>query len=307
VDDLMRACLGVVLTKSGGREIPFVWFWPCGSPAAAVMTHDVEGAEGRKFCAELMAVDEAFGVPAAFQIVPKTTSDDAGVVISDVRDRGFEVNLHDLTHDGSLFDSEKTFRRHAEVINEYAARFGIRGFRAGAMYRNQAWFDAFEFSYDMSVPNAAQLEPQRGGCCTTFPYFVGNVLELPLTTTQDYSLFHILGEYSIELWRQQIRRIASRNGLITFITHPDYLIEPRAFAVYRQLLQHLVELRAAGELWMTTPGEVNDWWRSRGRLQVVVDDAGIRIEGPGRERARLAYARLEGGAVVYRLSGEELR
>ena len=67
------------------------------------------------------------------------------------------------------------------------------------MYREQEWFDAFEFSYDMSVPNAAHLEPQRGGCCTVMPYFVGDLLELPLTTTQDYSLFHILGDYSISL------------------------------------------------------------------------------------------------------------
>ena len=36
------------------------------------------------------------------------------------------------------------------------------------------------------------------------PYFIGNILELPLTTIQDYSLFHILGDYSISLWQQQI-------------------------------------------------------------------------------------------------------
>ena len=81
---------------------------------------------------------------------------------------------------------------HARRINDYAREFGCDGFRSGAMYREQDWFDAFEFSYDMSVPNAAHLEPQRGGCCTVMPYFVGNILELPLTTVQDYSLFHIL-------------------------------------------------------------------------------------------------------------------
>ena len=53
----------------------------------------------------------------------------------------------------------------------------------------------------MSVPNVAHLEPQRGGCCTVMPYFVGDVLELPLTTIQDYSLFHILGDYSTTLWK----------------------------------------------------------------------------------------------------------
>ena len=94
------------------------------------------------------------------------------------------------------------------------------------MYREQQWYDAFEFSYDMSVPNVAHLEPQRGGCCTVMPYFVGKILELPLTTIQDYSLFHILGDYSISLWQQQIDAIREQNGLITFLAHPDYLDEP---------------------------------------------------------------------------------
>ena len=71
------------------------------------------------------------------------------------------------------------------------------------------------------------------------PYFVGNLLELPLTTTQDYSLFHILGDYSIELWKEEISAVLAANGLISFITHPDYLVEPRALGVYRDLLEHL--------------------------------------------------------------------
>ena len=93
------------------------------------------------------------------------------------------MNLHDLNHDGQLFaDKADVPAQRAQRINEYAREFGCDGFRSGAMYREQDWFDAFEFSYDMSVPNAAHLEPQRGGCCTVMPYFVGNILELPLTT-----------------------------------------------------------------------------------------------------------------------------
>ncbi len=90
------------------------------------------------------------------------------------------------------------------------------------MYREQEWFDAFDFSYDMSVPNVAHLEPQRGGCCTVMPYFIGTILELPLTTTQDYSLFHILGDYSIASWKRQLAR-SWRQRPGQFIAHPDYL------------------------------------------------------------------------------------
>ena len=72
------------------------------------------------------------------------------------------------------------------------------------LYRKQSWFDALDFAYDMSVPNVAHLDPQRGGCCTVMPYFIGDMLELPVTMTQDYMMFHILKDYSIGLWKQQI-------------------------------------------------------------------------------------------------------
>jgi len=38
------------------------------------------------------------------------------------------------------------------------------------MYQNADWFQELNFSYDMSVPNVARLEAQRGGCCTVLPY-----------------------------------------------------------------------------------------------------------------------------------------
>ena len=68
----------------------------------------------------------------------------------------------------------------------------------------------------MSIPNTARLDPQRGGCCTVMPYFIGNILELPLTTSQDYMLFNLLGEESIELWKEQTNAIWARNGLVQF-------------------------------------------------------------------------------------------
>ena len=156
----------------------------------------------------------------------------------------------------------------------------------------------------MSVPNAAHLEPQRGGCCTVMPYFVGKILELPLTTTQDYSLFHILGEYSIARWMAQIDLIRSMNGFISFIAHPDYLIDRRARNVYSGLLAHLAQLRDHEGLWMALPGQVDEWWRDRSRMTLAPYGNSWKIQGPGSDRARLAYATLEGDRVVYHLDAQ---
>jgi hypothetical protein len=159
----------------------------------------------------------------------------------------------------------------------------------------------------MSVPIVAHLEPQRGGCCTVMPYFVGDILELPLTTIQDYSLFHILGDYSTDIWKSQIEEILRHYGLMTFLTHPDYLVESRARGVYRDLLRHLRARVDARRLWHALPAELDRWWRQRQRMSLVADEHGSwRIEGPGCAEARIAYASVSGGRLVITLDGEQL-
>jgi hypothetical protein len=299
VESLMEQALSVVLRSGRVDRIPFIWFWPHGVPSGAIMTHDVEAAAGLGFVPKLMDLDDSFGIKSAFQVVPEVRYEAGKNFVDGVRARGFEVNVHDLNHDGSLYLEKAEFLRRAALINRYTAEFGTEGFRAGAMYRNQDWYDAFDFSYDMSVPNVAHLEPQRGGCCTVMPYFIGKILELPLTTIQDYSLFHILGDYSIDLWKLQIDLILKRNGLISFIVHPDYILDKRAQQVYTDLLKHLVQLREDHKIWIALPSEVNRWWRHRSEMKLVRVGAGWKIEGPGSEQARLAYATLDEGRIVY--------
>src|SRR5438874_2605821 len=124
---------------------------------------------------------------------------------------------HRSSRDGPLHQAEELFRKRVRKINEYARTYRMAGFRAGAMHRNQEWFDLLEFQYDMSVPTVSHLEPQRGGCCTVMPYFVGNLLELPLTTVQDHSLFYVLRECSIDLWQRLGELFSAHYGLIRVI------------------------------------------------------------------------------------------
>jgi hypothetical protein len=300
VETVMRHVLRLLL-EQGVERVPFIWFWPDGASGCAVMTHDVEGPAGEAFCERLMDLDDMFGVKSAFQFVPDVRRERPTALLEKLRARRFEINLHDLSHDGHLFLNEHEFLQRAKQINRYAREYQCRGFRSGAMYREQRWYGALDVAYDMSVPNAAHLEPQRGGCCTVMPYFVGNILELPLTTTQDYSLFHILGDYSTTLWKRQTELLLSHNGLMTFITHPDYLSERRARGVYTDLLTHLQTLRAERNVWVALPGEVNDWWRSRNAMRLVPAGDSWRIQGEGSRRARLAWATLDDGRVVYTL------
>lgn len=304
VENLFEGLLLASLEAQGASEMPFIWFWPDGAPYCVLMTHDVETARGRDFCGALMDIDEQFGIPAAFQIVPEERYTITKEFLTAFHQRGFEVNIHDLSHDGLLFSSRQIFVRGAQRINKYAKDMGAKGFRSGSLHRNLEWLDELDLSYDMSVPNTGRLEIQRGGCCTVMPYFIRRILEIPLTTTQDYALFNVLGDFSVELWKKQFEMIAERNGLVSFITHPDYLQEPRAFATYQALLGMISSKRTEQKPWVASPGNVNLWWRERGASRLVLQEGHWQIEGPAKKRGRLAFARWEGDRVAYRIASD---
>jgi len=301
VEQIMENLVKLALKSSGRDRMPFIWFWPEGARAAALVTHDVETGAGRDFCTQLMDIDDDYDVKASFQVVPDKRYIVSERYLEEIRRRGFEVNVHDLNHDGRLFKDFAEFERRAEAINRYRVSFRARGFRAGALYRNPDWMNLLDFEYDLSVPNVAHLDPQRGGCCTIFPYFIGNVLEIPLTATQDYSLYYILRDYSLNLWKAQVAKILDRHGVMSFIIHPDYTTKKREQRVYRDLLEYLSGLRRSAGLWVTRPGEVNDWWRQRSRMTLVGSGDQWEITGEGRERARIAFASLQQGELVYQI------
>jgi hypothetical protein len=302
VDDIHERLLLWSMKATGASRIPFIWFWPNGAQSCVAITHDVETANGYDFCSELMGMDEAYGIKSSFQLVPEGSYAVGDTLLQEIRDRGHEVGVQDLNHDGRLFRDRGEFLARVTRINHYGELFGAKGFRAAVLYRNQSWFTDLKFSYDLSVPNVAHLDPQRGGCCTVMPYFAGGLLEIPLTTTQDYALFNLLQEHSLELWQLQTELILRKNGLITYLIHPDYIVKRQARDTYRNLLAYLQELRSRVHLWFALPGEIDAWWRDRSRMRLVRHKAGWRIEGEGAERAVLAFAADAGDHVEYQFS-----
>lgn len=301
VEEIFERLLALSMKAKGIDRLPFIWFWPNGSPSCTTMTHDVETSAGVAFCQQLMDLDDSFGIKSSFQLVPEKRYEVSASLLETMRKRGFEINIHDFNHDGLLWSHKDEFLRRAKSINSYGRQVGAKGFRSAVMYRNPDWYYALDFSYDMSIPNVAHLDPQRGGCCTVLPFFIGNILELPLTTTQEYSLFNILRDYSIELWVKQASLIREKHGLISFIIHPDYIIAREARAVYSELLRYIVDLRLRGETWIALPGEVAAWWRLRSAMRIINAEGEWRIEGDGSERATIAFAVLKDDSITYEI------
>jgi hypothetical protein len=301
VEDLMKEVLRLALKEKPSAKIPFIWFWPEGASGAIVMTHDVETAHGRDACAHLMDVDDSYSIKSSFQVVPEQRYKVDRSFLDSIVQRGFELNVQDLNHDGRLFENHAEFQRRAARINRYVGEFGAQGFRSGVLYRNLEWLSALDIAYDMSVPNVAHLDPQRGGCCTLMPYFIGDILELPLTTTQDYMLFDILHDHSMDLWKTETETILDNNGLASFLVHPDYLRTPVEQHLYEELLDYLQSAASEKNAWIALPSQVNQWWRERSAMKLTQDRGEWKVEGPGSERARVAYALLDGNEVVYEI------
>src|SRR5438094_10595580 len=113
-----------------------------------------------------MDMDDASVIKAAFEIVPQQRYEVTSDFLKSIRQRGFEIVVHDLNHDGRLFSNREQFLERVASIHAYKEQSGAIGYRAAVLYRKQSWFVALDFAYDMSVRNVAQLNRQRGDRCT---------------------------------------------------------------------------------------------------------------------------------------------
>ena len=88
-------------------------------------------------------------------------------------------------------------------------------------------------------------------------------VELPYTLPQDFTLFLLLREQTVNIWLQKVDWIARHGGMALVNVHPDYLCfdgaAPKRMeypsTYYRALLEY-VNQRYAGVFWNTIPGKV---------------------------------------------------
>jgi peptidoglycan/xylan/chitin deacetylase (PgdA/CDA1 family) len=241
-------------------EASFRWFWPGTFRSAVVLTHDVESQEGLRLAVALADVEEELGFRSSFNLGAWYQVDPG--LVRELTSRGFEIGVHGLRHDRSLFASRKSFEEQQERLGKLIARFEARGFRSPATHRVVRWLGELPVDYDCSVPHSDPFEPQPGGCCSLWPFFIGRVVELPYTLPQDHSLFTLLGHRTPQLWIEQAHRIEAEYGLIQCVTHPDpgYLGDPRNRTSYTEFLRAISD---RPRVWKALPREVASWWRER--------------------------------------------
>jgi hypothetical protein len=190
--------------------------WPNGKRFALVLTHDVERGSGVPGCERLANLEEERGLRSSLAFVPLRYQTPERLRHALV-DRGFEVMVHDLYHDGKLFRDRKVFEKRLPLVNDALHRFSTRGFASGAMHHNLSWINALDVDFDMSTFDVDPFEPQRCGLGRIFPLWVEPVtpghpgfVELPYTLPQDFTVFVLLRERTTAIWRQKLDWMSGR-------------------------------------------------------------------------------------------------
>lgn len=264
--------------NAAASEIPDGWQgWPGGKRFAFVLTHDVESASGLKKVKKLAELERCLGLRSSFNFIPQGSYEVPDELRFWLGERGFEVGVHDLYHDGKLYHSRDGFREKVRQINHHMREWGAVGFRSGFMLRQLEWLHDLDAEYDASTFDTDPFEPQPDGCRTIFPFFVpdrkahgAGYVELPYTLPQDSTLYLLLGERSAEIWLKKLDWVAEHGGLALINIHPDYIdFDHTDFSHFRypvslvsDLLQHL-ENRYAGQFWNPLPRELAAWYREQ--------------------------------------------
>jgi peptidoglycan/xylan/chitin deacetylase (PgdA/CDA1 family) len=262
-EEMLRAA---DLHAAGRDAMPLVAPWPAGHRFAYVLTHDVEGPRGVANIDRVLDIERRYGVVSSWNFVADDY-DVKPIVFDVIRAAGGEIGLHGLHHDGRLFESRAHFERQLPAIHRYLRAWGAEGFRSPATHRNPDWMPELGCSYDSSFPDTDPFEPQPGGCCSILPYFLGEIVELPITLVQDHTLFEILRERDIGIWRAKATWIARHGGLVTVLVHPDYMLDDERLRRYEELLELLAALEDG---WHALPRDVARWWRLRHELQTAL-------------------------------------
>jgi hypothetical protein len=248
--------------------------WPEGKRFALVLTHDVELKGGVSRCEQLADLEEARGFRSSFGFVPLRYETPEGLRRT-LADRGFEIIVHDLYHDGKLYRTRRIFEQRRGPINEFLRRWETRGFSSGSMHHNLPWITELDIDYSTSTYDVDPFEPQRCGLGRIFPSWVQALndagrgyIEMPYTLPQDFTLFTLLGEPSNAIWRQKLDWIAAKGGMALIKTHPDYMVFPKErkridgypVGLYTDLLDYIIQ-RYGDEAWFALPCEVARYWR----------------------------------------------
>jgi len=140
------------------------------------------------------------------------------------------------------------------------------------MYHDFDLLHHLNIEYDASTFDTDPFEPQPDGAGTIFPFLVnGNpkrrgYVELPYTLPQDFLLFILMQEKTIDIWKRKLDWIVEHGGMALVNTHPDYMTfdktshyEEYPAHYYEEFLEY-IKTRYEGLYWNPLPKDVAQYY-----------------------------------------------
>lgn len=297
VTEKVAVSLRRAIEARSSEPVHRIGYWPEGKKFAFVITHDVEWDEGLRRAPRIVELEKDLGFVSSWNLVPERYPIDWSIV-DHIRNQGYEIGVHGLKHDGKLFKSQRIFKSRLVKIHKYAEEWGSVGFRSPSTLRNVQWMPELKFEYDSSFMDTDPYEPQPGGCCSIWPFFIDSLLELPITVPQDHTLLEILREKDLLIWKIKADWIGAHGGMVLINVHPDYMDSDDRLKMYEQFL---VYLKTKRDMWHALPRDVARWWKDRSRTTLVMKKRVPELIGPAAQRARVVRHWLDRGTLCEQL------
>ena len=187
-----------------------------------------------------------------------------------------------IEYDGSTFDTDPfepqpngmgtifPFWVPAKVVP--SSNLGLRPSVLDPIYRSSTLHPSPESIKDplssYLEPRTLNLEPQSYELTANSYRLSSGYVELPCTLPQDFTLFVLVKEKTIDIWKRKLDWIAEKGGMALLITHPDYMnckkdrcdIEEYPISLYEELLDY-VKSNYEGQYWQALPKEIAHFWR----------------------------------------------
>lgn len=230
--------------------------WPAGRRYVVLLTHDVDTERGLALIPTFAELERALGVRSSFFVCSHHYPLDIEL-LSRLESEGFEVASHGYNHDNRIafLSQREREARLRKIVGRFRPEVPLLGFRSPSLGRTPDLFQSLagQFIYDSSVPDV-DLEG-GGGCATVLPYYIGKLLEIPITLPMESSLLYleVRPREIFERWKEKLAWIQRVGGVATAVLHTEPQLggHPELRGLYAEWIACL-----GSDAWITTPREL---------------------------------------------------
>ncbi|MEK6983798.1 MAG: hypothetical protein AABX33_04450 [Nanoarchaeota archaeon] len=253
------------------KRIPHVSFWPYKKKFAIAVTHDCDTESSFNNIDKIRDIEKKYSINSCWNVLSNKYRINREK-LRKLKDECCEIGLHGYNH-----DNKTPFLKKGEIIERIMSaskimqEFDIKGFRSESLLRNKEFLELLSnyFQYDSSTCDTDIYSPVaiRSGTSTVFPFFIKNMVEIPVTLPQDYRLMRLNKTKNeiFNIWKDKVDFIRQINGAVVLLTHPDSHIfgNDKYLDVYERILKYLTRF---DDGWITTPCEIANWWVERDKI-----------------------------------------